>query len=35
MSSENFGSIYLRDNEWWEKENVYKMGIASFAKDRD
>lgn len=35
MNSESVGSIYLRDNEWWEKENVYKMGIASFAKDRD
>jgi hypothetical protein len=33
--SEMFGTIYLRDNEWWEKENVYKMGIASFAKDRE
>lgn len=29
------GSIYIRDNEWWKKENVYKMGKADFAKDRE
>lgn len=29
------GTIYLRDNEWWKKENVYKMGKADFAKDRE
>jgi predicted helicase len=28
------GSIYLRDNAWYKMENVIKMGIASFAKDR-
>jgi superfamily II DNA or RNA helicase len=28
------GTIYLRDNSWFSRENVIKMGIASFAKDR-
>jgi len=28
------GTIYLRDNAWFRMENVIKMGIASFAKDR-
>ncbi len=28
------GTIYLRDNAWYRMENVIKMGIASFAKDR-
>ena len=28
------GTIYLRDNAWYKMENVIKMGIASFAKDR-
>lgn len=28
------GSIYLRDNPWYKMENVIKLGIASFAKDR-
>ena len=28
------GTIYLRDNAWYRSENVIKMGIASFAKDR-
>jgi predicted helicase len=28
------GTIYLRDNAWYKTENVIKMGIASFAKDR-
>jgi len=28
------GTIYLRDNAWFQRENVIKMGIASFAKDR-
>ena len=28
------GTIYLRDNAWYKKENVIKMGIATFAKDR-
>jgi superfamily II DNA or RNA helicase len=28
------GTIYLRDNAWYKKEHVIKMGIASFAKDR-
>jgi superfamily II DNA or RNA helicase len=31
----NFGFIYLRDNNWWNKENVIKMGITTFAKDRN
>ena len=29
------GIIYLRDNNWWQKENVIKMGITTFAKDRN
>jgi len=29
-----YGTIYLRDNDWFEREGVIKMGIASFAKDR-
>jgi superfamily II DNA or RNA helicase len=29
------GFIYLRDNNWWQKENVVKMGITTFAKDRN
>lgn len=28
------GTIYLRDNSWYKMENVIKMGIATFAKDR-
>jgi superfamily II DNA or RNA helicase len=28
------GFIYLRDNAWYKMENVIKMGISSFAKDR-
>jgi predicted helicase len=28
------GTIYLRDNAWYKKENVIKMGMATFAKDR-
>ena len=28
------GTIYLRDNAWYKTENVIKMGIATFAKDR-
>ncbi len=28
------GTIYLRDNAWYKRENVIKMGIATFAKDR-
>ena len=28
------GTVYLRDNAWYKMENVIKMGIASFAKDR-
>ena len=28
------GTIYLRDNAWFKREGVIKMGIASFAKDR-
>ena len=34
-SVDSKGSIYIRDNEWWKKENVYKMGKADFAKDRE
>jgi predicted helicase len=30
----NKGTIYFRDNAWFKLENVIKMGIASFAKDR-
>lgn len=29
------GNIYLRDNSWYKRENVIKMGISSFAKDRN
>jgi superfamily II DNA or RNA helicase len=29
------GFIYLRDNIWWRNEKVIKMGITTFAKDRD
>jgi len=28
------GTIYCRDNVWFRMENVIKLGIASFAKDR-
>ena len=28
------GTIYLRDNAWYKIENVIKLGISSFAKDR-
>ena len=28
------GTIYLRDNTWYKRVNVIKMGITSFAKDR-
>ena len=28
------GTIYFRDNVWYKMENVIKMGIASFARDR-
>jgi superfamily II DNA or RNA helicase len=28
------GTIYIRDNAWYRMENVIKMGISSFAKDR-
>lgn len=28
------GTIYLRDNAWYKTEDVIKLGIASFAKDR-
>ena len=28
------GSVYLRDNPWYKMEDVIKLGIASFAKDR-
>ena len=31
----SFGFIYLRDNKWWKKEDVIKMGITTFAKDRN
>ncbi len=29
------GYIYLRDNEWFKYENVYKMGIMTNVKNRD
>jgi superfamily II DNA or RNA helicase len=29
------GFIYLRDNIWYQRENVIKMGITTFAKDRN
>ena len=29
------GNIYLRDNSWYKRENVIKMGIDSFVKDRN
>ena len=25
------GTIYVRDNAWYRRENVVKMGIASYA----
>jgi hypothetical protein len=28
------GTVYLRDNTWYKMENVIKLGIATFAKDR-
>jgi superfamily II DNA or RNA helicase len=31
----NFGFIYLRDNNWWNKENVIKMGKANNIPERD
>lgn len=34
-SNMSFGFIYLRDNKWWNKEDVIKMGITTFAKDRN
>jgi hypothetical protein len=32
--NESKGVIYLRDNKWYKIENVLKMGISSFSKDR-
>ena len=29
------GTIYIRDNPWYKMENVIKLGISSFAKDRN
>ena len=29
------GTIYIRDNELCKFKNIYKLGIASFAKNRD
>lgn len=29
------GTIYLRDNEWFQSRNVIKMGVSSSIKDRD
>lgn len=29
------GFIYFRDNEWYKRENVIKMGVSSFVKDRN
>jgi hypothetical protein len=34
-NSESTGTIYLRDNTWYKMENVIKMGVSSFAKDRN
>ena len=30
-----FGIIYLRDNKWFQKENVIKMGITISLKNRN
>lgn len=35
MDSESKGNIYVRDNELCILKNVYKLGIATFAKNRD
>ena len=29
------GFVYIRDNELCKLKNIYKLGIASFAKNRD
>ena len=34
-TTNKYGYIYLRDNEWYEQRNVIKMGIASHARNRD
>jgi hypothetical protein len=31
----SFGFIYLRDNKWWNKEDVIKMGKANNIPERD
>ena len=33
--TQNTGNLYLRDNAWYKILNVFKMGIATFAKDRN
>jgi len=33
--SQQKGTIYIRDNIWYKTENVIKMGISAFAKDRN
>ena len=30
-----YGYIYVRDNKWYESENVFKIGISSSIKDRE
>lgn len=32
--NQNKGTIYIRDNAWFKRENVVKLGIATSAKDR-
>ena len=34
-SNMSFGFIYLRDNKWWNKEDVIKMGKANNIPERD
>jgi len=31
----NQGCVYLRDNQWFQFENVFKMGVAEFAKIKE
>jgi superfamily II DNA or RNA helicase len=34
MNQSKKGTLYIRDNFWYRLENLIKLGIASFAKDR-
>ena len=34
MMKDRKGTIYLRDNNWYRSENVIKLGISEYAKDR-